>query len=353
MLNITNCLQKNKRIKLRHEQDRVYVEPTYLTPQEGFEYYDLNDPYGDGPFYDEGILFDEGDPSEWEPFNPRVEPRNELETYKAGLIIDKVHNIKRLKEPARWCILPYEDTVAVEVPLTKQGQYDYWPEVTQELGHVAWLAVTLHVDKEIYEEKQVDIKTKQVLVKWSERTARYKRQPRLYWDSEYTADIEVPRTVFCTERWLIDKLKYWRGYPKIEIVHHTAIAHTERDNIGCSIFRRHQPPGWTYWNPTPKEQRVEKEWNGLEGRNQWIYQSLFTIWAGEADHPVYENCRERVYWCGPKRQHDINEYFEYVHPCKGTTCYVIEVKPTDLPREETLEQVLAHFAEPDEVQEAW
>jgi hypothetical protein len=363
MYHVSSIYNKyNKRVKLRHEADRVFIEPLAETPQEGFWYYDLDNPEGgeDDPFYDERILFDEGDPSEWEPFNPKVQPKNEIETYKAGLIVDKVTNIKRLKDPARWCILPIGDTVEVEVPLTKLGQYDYWPAVTQELGHVAWLSVTIHGDKEIYEERLPDIETKQVLTKWSKPTGRYGTQPRLFWDSEYKADIEVPHTVFCTEKWIIDKVwyrnskdpnrTYWRGWPKIEIVHHTAIAHTERDNIGCSIFRRVQPPSWTFWSPAPEESREDKEWNGLENRLFWIYQSLYTIWAGEADHPRWENYRERVYWCGPKRQHNVDEYFQHVHPCRSAKCWIIEEVPSNLPREESLEQVLADLEEP-EVQE--
>ena len=64
------------------------------------------------------------------------DPGDELEKYKAGLIVDKVHNVKCLAEPKRWCVLPETETVTVEVPLTYHD-WQYEKEVVQELGHVA------------------------------------------------------------------------------------------------------------------------------------------------------------------------------------------------------------------------
>jgi hypothetical protein len=186
---------------------------------------------------------------EEEYFNPKKKPRGALETYKAGLIVDKVQGIKRLKDPKRWCVLPASETVTVEVPLTKFKYNEYEKEVVQELGHVAWYKARFEVDKWVYDESYEDISVRQVLQKVDERLPSWRPLTR-YWDIEYIGAIEVPGTVFCTERGLIKNLRYWKGEDKPEVVHKRDVAHTEGDKIGCSIFRRHQPPGWSSWTPS-------------------------------------------------------------------------------------------------------
>ena len=88
-----------------------------------------------------------------------------LEVYKAGLVVDRVHGVKRLKEPDRWCVLPESETVTVGVPLTEYKDCEYGKEVVQELGHVAWHKAYFHVDNRVYEETQVDVGIRHVLHK--------------------------------------------------------------------------------------------------------------------------------------------------------------------------------------------
>jgi hypothetical protein len=164
----------NKRIKLRHNEDKAYIQPKYTVPKEG-HIKNKHSPEG-------GIVFYK--PSETEYFNPKKKPRDNLETYKAGLVVDKVYGIKRLKDPKRWCVLPESETVTIEVPLTKFEYNEYEKEVVQELGHVAWYKACFHVDKWVYEESQEDISVRQVLQKVEKRLPRW-RTPTRYWDVEY------------------------------------------------------------------------------------------------------------------------------------------------------------------------
>ena len=159
-----------------------------------------------------------------------------LELYKAGLIVDKVYGIKRLDKPKRWCVLQEDEIVMIEVPLTEYKDSAYGKEVVQELGHVAWLKAYFYVDNRLYEKSIADVVIIQVLRKVSANTPPRLRPWHFYWNSEYIGAIEVPGTVFCTERDLIKKLKYKLG-DKPEVVHQKDISHTRRDNTGCLIFR--------------------------------------------------------------------------------------------------------------------
>ena len=262
-----------KRIKLRQNEDRTYFPPRNTTV-------DLEEYLINKNSEKEGIVL--YDPLEEESFDPttRTLLTNPLELYKAGLIVDKVYGIKRLKEPEWWCELQKDETVMVEVPLTEYKDSAYSKEVVQELGHMAWHKAYFHVDKRVYEESNVDVGIRQVLKKVeSERLPRLRPRNR-YWNNEYIGTIEVPGTVFCTERDLIKKLKYKLG-EKSEVVHQKDISHSRRDKIGCSIFRRNQPPFWTYYL-LPEDERNDQIWNGLESRNQWVYSSLYSIWEGES-----------------------------------------------------------------------
>ena len=121
--------------KTRHSFQRY----THV-PQEG---YGINQETSEK---EKGIVFYV--PKEEEYFDPAdlrllYDP---LEVYKAGLIVDRVHGVKRLKEPDRWCVLPESETVTVEVPLTEYQDFgEYGKEVVQELGHVAWHKAYFHV----------------------------------------------------------------------------------------------------------------------------------------------------------------------------------------------------------------
>ena len=93
------------------------------------------------------------------------------------------------------------------------------------------------------------------------------------------------------------------------------------------MFRRHQPPVWTY-HRQPEEEENDKIWNGLEDRNQWVFSSLYHIWAGEERQPG-DDWRERVYWTGPARHYQRNQYLECHFP---PYCVVVEdeVEPEDI-----------------------
>ena len=232
-------------------------------PQEG---YGINQETSEK---EKGIVFYV--PKEEEYFDP-ADLRllyNPLEVYKAGLILDRVHGVKRLKAPDRWCVLPESETVTVEVPLTEYKDFgEYGEEVVQELGHVAWHKAYFHVDNKVYDETQVDVGIRQVLHKveakrlprWKTNTVR--NRP---WNVESIGEIEIPGTVFCTEHKVIKKLKFVSG-KKPEVVHQTDVSHTTR-GTGCSVFRRSQPPKCVY----PAEQPTDKIWNGLQNRNQWVF----------------------------------------------------------------------------------
>ena len=250
-----NSYNITKRTKLRHEQDKAYLPKQQTVPKQGYTI-DRNtaEKEKDIVFYV---------PEEEEYFNPgdRRLLKDPLEVYKAGLIVDRVHNIKRLKEPERWVTLPESETVVFEVPLTKYEDYYYKDEVIQEIGHVAWHKAYFYVDKESFPEKSEDVYVLQVLSKVEKKgLPRWKSKNR-YWDEDFIGYIKVPGTIFCTEQALIKKIKYFRqqGYTP-EIVHTRDVSHTERDTIGCSIFRRHQPPNWTYNRASNEESN--KSWNG-------------------------------------------------------------------------------------------
>ena len=233
--------------------------------------------------------------------------KDPVELYKAGLIVYKVNNIKRLAEPNRWCVLPEIETVTIEVPLTEYKVCSYGKEVVQELGHVAWHKAYFHVDKKVYEPKEVDVEVRQVLQKVSSKSLSRWRPKTRYWNDKFIGTIEVPSTVFCTERHVIKKLKFCGGDTP-EIVHKRDVSQVKRDTIGCSVFRRHQSPNWTY-HTRPEDEESDKIWNGLESRNQWVYKSLYTIWAGEQEvQGLGYQWRERVYWTGPVRHLDRDEY---------------------------------------------
>ena len=303
-MNQRDRLIKRFKLDYNHQDDKRYIPISYSTPKEGYQTI-----YGS-----EGYSFN--DTSETEYFNPKKDPVDELERYKAGLIVDKVNNVKRLAAPKRWCILPEVETVTVEVPLT---YFDcvYEKEVVQELGHVAWYKAYYHLDNAVYEEAEVEISVKQVLQKVERyRAPRWRRRKNKYWDTEFIGYSEVPGTIFCTQRELLKKKKYWSG-PEIQILHYSDVAHTRRDNIGCSIFRRHQPPSWTHFSPASDaiNQENNKIWAGLENRNQWVYKSLYTIWAGEntrSDNGY--NWTEQVLWTGPRREYNSEEYLKCNHP---------------------------------------
>ena len=298
----------NKRIKLRHTEDKTFFPKKYAVPQEG---YDIDQETSEK---EKGIVFYV--PKEEEYFDPAdlrllYDP---LEVYKAGLILDRVHGVKRLKAPDRWCVLPKSETVTVEVPLTEYKDYgEYGEEVVQELGHVAWYKAYFHVDHRVYDETQVDVGIRQVLHKvevkrlprWKTNTVR--NRP---WNVESIGEIEIPGTVFCTEHKVIKKLKFVKG-DKPEVVHQTDVSHTTR-GTGCSVFRRSQPPTCVY----PAEQPTDKIWNGLQNRNQWVFSSLFNIWTGEES--VSDNYgnqwKERVYWTGPAQYYQRNEYLQCHYP---------------------------------------
>ena len=315
-----------KRIKTKHEQDKAYLHKWQTVPKQG---YTIDK---DTAEKEKGIVFYV--PEEEEYFHPDNKKllNDPFKIYKAGLIVDRVYNIKRLKEPDRWCVFPKSETVVVEVPLTKQDDYGYRNQAIQEIGHVAWHKATFYVDKESFQEKFEDVEVKQVLSKvYSKGLPRWKKKTR-YWDDDFVGYIEVPGTIFCTEQALIKKIKYFQnqGYTP-EVVHTRDISHTVRDTIGCSILRRHQPPAWTYnrpYNSTENEER-NKIWNGLENRNQWVFQSLYTIWAGEEAVPDNDH-RERVFWTGPTRFHNCDDYFKcYYEPyCQDTVKIEEEVEPS-------------------------
>jgi hypothetical protein len=302
-MNQRDRLIKRFKLDYTHHDDKRYIPICSTTPKGGYP------TEGDN----KGFCF--YDPSETEYFNPKKDPVDELERYKTGLIVDKVHNVKRLAEPKRWCVLPETETVTVEVPLTYHD-WQYEKEVVQELGHVAWYKAYYHLDKEVYQEAEVEISVKQVLQK-VERNQLPRWRPRnRYWDVEIIGYAEVPGTIFCTERELLKKKKYWSG-PEIQVLHYSDVARTRRDNIGCSIFRRHQPPSWARFSPRTDEvnQQNNEIWAGLEFRNQWIYKSLYTIWAGE--HTQSANgydWTERVLWTGPARIYNSEEYLKCNHP---------------------------------------
>jgi len=244
--------------------------------------------------------------------------KNPLEVYKAGLIVDNI-NVKRLTNPKRWCVLPKSLTVIREVPLTVYKNFTF-EDLVQEVGHVSWHKSYYYVDKSINLECKTPIAVTQVLSKVEAKSLpRWKPRNR-YWDVEFVGSIEIPGTVFCTERDLIKELglgskkrKWIRGV-KPEIVHQRDVAHTSRDTTGCSILRRHQPPNWTY-HSSPDEEQKDIIWNGLESRNQWIYTSLYSIWAGEEAVSDTDAYRERVYWTGPARHFDRDEFFQcYYEP---------------------------------------
>jgi hypothetical protein len=299
----------SKRIKRKHQEDKVFFPKRYTVPREG---YNIDKETSEK---ERGIVFYV--PKDEDYFDPycRTLIDNHSERDKAARIIDRVHGVKLLRNPARFCVLPESETVEIEIPLTKY-ENDYYKEVVvQEIGHVAWHKATFYVDKKVYEESLVEVTVKQVLQKL-DSTSRPRWKPKTrYWDQDYRGTLEVPGTIFCSEKDLIKKVKKyfkWQGYTP-EIVHTKDVSHTVRDNIGCSVFRRHQPPRWTY-NRTAEDEEGDAIWNGLESRNQWVFQSLYTIWAGEAAVPGSEY-RERVYYAGPARHFNRDEYFNEVFNC--------------------------------------
>ena len=94
------------------------------------------------------------------------------------------------------------------------------------------------------------------------------------------------------------------------------------------MFRRNQPPGWKYFRQ-PAEENNDKIWNGLEDRNQWVFSSLYHIWAGEERQPG-DDWRERVYWTGPAQYYQRNEYFECHYPPHCVVVVEEEEEPEDI-----------------------
>ena len=321
LANLNKAEAYRKRKTQRHLQDKAYFEPVYKVPKGGFGL-SLNTPV------DEGICFLR--PSQTEYFNPKKKPREQLslqrntETCKAALIVDKVHNIKRLKDPERWCVFPKSETVTVEIPLTDYVHNEYKKKVVQEIGHVAWHKAYFYVDKEAYDEVLEEVEIEQVLLKVEEKSLPRWRPRTRYWNVDFIGAIEVPGTVFCTERDLIKKLKFKRG-EKPTILHKRDVAKVERDTFGCSVLQRHQPPSWTY-GTTPETESVDKIWNGLESRNQWVYTQLYSIWVGEEQvQDPDQQWRERVYWTGPVRHTDRDEFLCHYYPFCTDTVEDIEI----------------------------
>ena len=301
----TTWQRKVKRLKAERKRDYNLL-PIFQVPKGGYRIEE------ESSKVEKGIVFYV--PKEEEYFNPKKRTLlyDPLEVYKAGLVTDRVHNVKRLKEPLRWCVLPKSETVTVEVPLTEWKHTSYKKEVVQELGHVAWHKAYYHVDNRIFEESTTNITVKQVVKKLNDKSLpRWKPRNRA-WDEEFFGAVEVPGTVFCTEQKLIKQLKYVRG-EKPEVVHQTEIAHTVGDNIGCSIFRRNQPPVWQRFVQTEEDQVADTIWNNQTDRKQWIYSSLYNIWTGEESVPD-RDWRERVYWTGPARHFDRNKYLQCHYP---------------------------------------
>ena len=131
-----------KRIKLPQNEDRSYFPPGNTTVE-------LEEYIVDKNSEEKGIVF--YDLMEEESFDPtkRTLLTNPLELYKAGLIVDKVYGIKRLKDPEWWCELTEDETVTVEVPLTEYKESAYGKEVVQELGHAAWHKAYFYIDKRV------------------------------------------------------------------------------------------------------------------------------------------------------------------------------------------------------------
>lgn len=329
-----------KRIKRKHQEDKVYFPKRFTVPKEG---YNIDKETSDK---EHGIVFYV--PKEENLFNPycRTLLDNQSERDKAARIIDRVHGVKLLKEPDRWCVFPESETVAIEIPLTRYENDRYEDLIVQEIGHVSWYKAVFHVDKEVYEESLSEVNIKQVIQKVEVNSLPRWKKPTRYWDQDFKGVIEVPGTIFCSEQALIKKVKKYfknQGYTP-EIVHTKDVSRTVRDKIGCSVFRRFQPPRWSYI-PREEGEAEEKFWNGLECRNQWVYQSLYTIWTGEAAVPDSEY-RERVYYSGPERHFNRDEYFNEVFNCyEEPYCQVIaDVQEVE---EEPLE------VEVDEDAETW
>ena len=236
----------NKRIKLRHQDDRTYIQQRNDIPQGGY-------PLDEGSKEEKGIVFYRKKETEYFKPEDRRLLHDPVELYKAGLIVDRVHGVKRLKEPQRWCTLPESETVTIEVPLTQYEHSEYKKEVVQELGHVAWHKAYFHVDKEVYEPEEVDVEIRQVLQKVTSKSLPRWKPKNRYWDEEFIGAIEIPGTVFCTEKAVIKKLKFCQGDTP-DVVHKRDVSQVERDTFGCSVFRRHQPPRWTY--PTDRKSVV-------------------------------------------------------------------------------------------------
>ena len=275
----TDHYKRNKRIKLRHNEDKTYFPPKYEVPKEGYRIDEFTSEK------EKGVVFYV--PKEEEYFTPKDRRLldNPLELYKAGLIVDRVHWVKRLKDPNRWCVLPESETMIVEVPLTEYKDSEYGKEVVQELGHVAWHKAYFYNDNRVYESEEVDVGIRQVLHKLeAKRLPRWKtNNGRNHpWNVEFIGAIEIPGTVFCTEKKVIKKLKF-KFVDKPEAVHQKEVSHTTR-GTGCSVFRRNQPPGWTYYRQ-PAEEQNDKIWDGLEDRNQLVFSLLYSIWAGKERVP--------------------------------------------------------------------
>ena len=104
---------------------------------------------------------------------------------------------------------------------------------------MSWYKAYYHIDKKVNVEDTHTIVVNQVLSKVETKSLPRWRPRIRYWDVEFVGSIEIPGTIFCTEKELIKKRKFIRG-DKPEVVHSRDVAHTNRDRTGCSILRRHQ-----------------------------------------------------------------------------------------------------------------
>jgi hypothetical protein len=243
------------------------------------------------------------EPEEQEYFSPFLQVEDPVEQYKSGLKVDKLTGVRRLKDPKRWCVLPLSETIKCEVPLTSK---DSSLLVTQEIGHVAWYKAVFYVDKNTYEETTVEVQVEQVLKKIGlTRLPSWKKQ-NTSWNLQDFGVVEVPHTIFCTERETLKKLKYYRTSTgtRPDILHQNTVAHTEGDNRGCSIFRQHINP-WGKDSPGTSK-RKSTIWGGFENRTQWIHNSLNTIWAGEEEASLWD----RPFWTGPARHFNSVDFFK-------------------------------------------
>jgi hypothetical protein len=234
-----------KRRKLNSTEDKYYLEPLFQVPQEGFPVEEAGLPV-------DSFVFHELEEQEY--FNPlrlveyededSVTEADPLEVYKSGLLVDKLSGVKRLTDPKRWCVLPLVETTVVEVPLVVQEQKHSY-KVTQELGHVAWYKAVYYVDRFLYESQEVEVQVDQVFKKFRKPSAvpYWKPNRRLPWNAKEFDKVEIPPTVFCTDKEVLKKFKFLRG-PEPSIVHQKRVALNSLYNIWAGDKNKNGRPFW-------------------------------------------------------------------------------------------------------------